>query len=225
MSRGAEFHLGYFTKAQHAFEGWIEWQPLELWTTTITSLQGQGHDAPFFLLRNHASGEYFAGQLAWSANWQLQFQRDLKGIVTFRFGPFAEAPLRIIAPGETVRTPEVHLGHLSGDLDMAVQAMHTHVRRSVLPPHPRGTEGLIQFAVPGDQGYYAPFNLDSAKKSADVAAAIGAELFILDAYWWDVTGDWQPSAARFPDGLEPLVKYVREKGLRFGLYLEAEGGR
>ena len=224
LSRGESWQLGYYRKDDHNEEGWFEWSALPRWHTTISSIKGQGHDAPFFVLRNDASGEYFIGSLAWSANWRLYFLQDPRGVVTFEFGPNAEAPLRIVAPGETVRSPALHLGHLSGDLDDAAQAMHAHVRRSVLPPTPE-TRGLVQYRVPADQGYHMPFNEETARENVDMAAAIGAELFILDTYWWDVTCDWYPSKERFPNGIESLIAYVREKGMRFGLYTEAEGGR
>jgi alpha-galactosidase len=70
-----------------------------------------------------------------------------------------------------------------------------------------------------------PFSEESALRCVDVAAEIGTELFILDAYWWDVTPDWTPSRERFPKGLKPLISYVRDKGMRFGLYVEPEAGR
>lgn len=225
LSRGSDFRLGRFTKDGHSFEGWFQWEPLPMWTSTFTSLKGQGHDAPFFVLRNDGTGEHFIANLEWTANWKMEFSRDLKGIVTFQFGPLADAPLRIIAPGETVTSPAIHLGHVSADLDTAVQGMHEHIRRSVLPPRSKDTFGLIQYVLPADLGFHTPFDETSARKCVDVAAAIGTELFILDAYWWDVTCDWYPSATRFPNGLEPLIEYVRSKGMRFGLYMEPEGGR
>ena len=224
LSRGESWQLGYYRKDGHNEEGWFEWSALPRWHTTITSLKGQGHDAPFFILRNTGSGEYFIGSLAWSANWYMDFMQDLRGIVTFECGPRAEAPLRIIGPGETVQSPAMHLGHLSGSLDEATQAMHAHVRKSVIPPAP-DTADLIQYRVPADFGYHVSFDEAMAKDNVDMAAAIGAELFILDAYWWDVTCDWYPSKKRFPNGLEPLIDYVRKKGMRFGLYTEMEGGR
>lgn len=224
LSRGESWDLGYYRKDGHNEEGWFEWSPLARWGNYHASLKGQGHDAPFFILRNNGSGEYFIGSLAWSANWYMDFYQDLRSHVTFECGPRSEAPLRIIAPGETIHSPALHLGLFSGDLDTVIQAMHTHVRQSVLPPAP-ATAGLIQYRVPADFGYHVSFDEKTAMENVDMAAAIGAELFILDAYWWDVTCDWYPSAKRFPNGLEPLIAYVHKKGMRFGLYTEMEGGR
>jgi alpha-galactosidase len=221
---GQNFTVGRFTQDIWACEGWFAWQPVPLGTTSIQCDKGQGFDDPFFIARNEVTGEYFIGHLAWSANWAMEFTRDARGL-TVRIGPTAVAPQRVLAPGETIRTPAVHLGHVSGSLDDAVQAMHDHLRRAVLPIRAPGRDCLTQYLVPADQGYYKPFDEASAFKCADVAAVIGSELFILDAYWWDITPDWVPSAERFPRGLQPLIDHVRKKGMLFGLYLETEGGR
>jgi len=133
---------------------------------------------------------------------------------------------------ETIKTPAVHLAHVEGDLDDTVQAMHDHVRKSVLPSRKLERSYRIQYSVPGDQGFIAVKPNDvsgmteqTMMQQIDIAAAVGAELFIVDAGWWDIYGDWTPSTTRFPHGLEPVVDYAHKKGLLFGLYAEVEGAR
>ena len=221
---GEEFTLGYYDSKEWAYEGWLKWEHLEPGTKQIRSQTARGHDDPFFLVRNDKTGEYCIGHLAWSMYWEMAFSRDSEGL-SFKIGPSSDEALRVIAPRETIETPAVHLGLVSGDLDDAVQAMHDHVRGFVLPKRDLGRSYLIQYLVPADQGYYMPFDEASAFKCVDVAEAIGAELFILDFGWWDVTCDWIPSPTRFPRGLKPLADYIHEKGMLFGIYTETEGGR
>ena len=218
----SNFTLGYFAQDLWLNEGWLEWHRVGIGTTSVNCDKGQGFDDPFFVVRNEVTGEYFIGHLAWSANWRLDFRRHDQGL-SLSLGPEGRPVQRVLAPGETVKTPAAHIGHVSGSLDSAVQAMHDHLRKSVLPPMDPDRLHRIQYLVPADQGFYLPFNESSALECADVAAAIGAELFILDAYWWDITCDWVPSAERFPNGLAPLREKVRESGMRFGLYVETEG--
>ncbi|MBI2842582.1 MAG: alpha-galactosidase [Armatimonadetes bacterium] len=226
------FKLGYFTKQDWGWEGWFDWKTLENGTTTIKCDKGQGFDDPFFIVHNEPCGQYLIGHLAWSANWRMEFMRGRDGEIeylAFKIGPTAGDALRVIAPGEKIRTPEVHLGYVAGDLDATVQALHDHLRRSVLPIRNSKQSCLIQYSVPGDQGYLRPsgggfsaFTEKTVLDCIDVAAAIGCEVFILDAGWWEQQGDWYPSATRFPHGLEPLVEYAHKKGLLFGLYGEIE---
>ena len=147
-------------------------------------------------------------------------------LLKVKLGPSAAATQRVIAPGETIETPAVHIGLVSGDLDTTVQAMHNHLRRFVLPSVGAESAYRIQYLIPGDQGYlkrggYA-FSESAVREGIDIAESIGAELFILDAEWWDEHGDWFPSPSRFPRGLEPLVECAHQKGLLFWMHSEIE---
>ncbi|MBI4585205.1 MAG: alpha-galactosidase [Planctomycetes bacterium] len=226
------FTLGHFSESDHCWEGWFRWRSISKpEVIEIGCRKGQCFDDPFFIVRNEGTGQYLIGHLAWPANWQMQLDYGHAGAdaLRFRIGPLASKPLRIIAPGENIETPAVHLGLMAGDLDQAVHAMHEHIRRSVLPDRRPERSYLIQYALPGDQGYLSRnfgdaggYTEDAVRKNIDLAAAIGAELFIMDAGWWDNQGDWFPSTSRFPNGLEPLVTYAGQKGLLFGLYAEIE---
>lgn len=270
------FTLGAFTRNTHGWEGWLEWKPLKESTAgsdpevrhyectpagcsslagslaDVESHVGHGFKAPFFVVRNGIAGEYFIGDLAWSANWDLSFysknerfdvHEDGPGqyaSLWFKAGPSLGAgwssypPLyqRVLAAGESVTTPAVHLGPVQGDLDAAVQAMHDHVRESVEPPRDPKRAYLIQYAVPGDQGYIARsfgvlagMNEKNIYEQIDLAHALGAQLFIVDAGWWDNYGEWTAAPARFPHGLAPIADYIHEHGMLFGLYNEVQGGR
>ena len=253
------FNLGYFSESDWGYEGWFKWEPLSTGTKIVECDKGQGFDDTFFIVNNRAKGEYLIGHLAWSANWCMEFdcqesvnpdyerrwgplRSSAQDLLKFKLGPSAAAPQRVIAPGETIETPAIHLGLVSGDLDAAVQAMHNHLWRFVLPSVGPESAYRIQYLVPGDQGYlerggYAfaedaasevddqnrrIFDESTVRECIDIAESIGAELFTLDAGWWDEQGDWFPSPSRFPRGLEPLVEYAHQKGLRFGMYGEIE---
>ncbi|MCE5342127.1 MAG: alpha-galactosidase, partial [Eubacteriales bacterium] len=43
-----------------------------------------------------------------------------------------------------------------------------------------------------------------------------------DGFWWDGVGEWLPSKARFPEGIEQVMDFIREKGMIPGLWLELE---
>jgi len=228
------FRLGHFTRDIWGWEGWLEWQGLPYGRTEVKCDKGSGFGAPFFIVHNQAKGEYLIGHLRWSANWVMGFDVERGAMANhesarFDIGPWASDVQRVIEPGETVKTPEVHLGLVAGDFDPAVQAMHDHLRRFVLPEREPERSYLIQYLWPADQGFpredVEGLSEKTALDNVDLAAAIGSELFILDFGWWDATMDWFPSAARFPNGLASVIGRTREHGMLFGLYLETEGGR
>lgn len=62
----------------------------------------------------------------------------------------------------------------------------------------------------------------------DAAAEVGCRFFCIDAgwysdgEWWDGVGEWLPSRARFPNGIQEPLQYIRDKGMIPGLWLELE---
>jgi alpha-galactosidase len=211
------------------FEGSFGWTALRPGTNGIENDRGLTWEDPYFILRNDSRGEYFFGQLAWPVNYLMEFQKG-DGL-TFKIGPTSVNALRVIGPNETIATPAVHLGYVKGDFDDAVQAMHDHVRRSVLPARKPGRSYLIEYLFPEDQEFTVvrghAYNEVSVRKAFDVAAAAGVELVIVDGpTWCSSYGNWlMPDPERFPHGLDPLRMYAHKKGLLFGLYAEPEGGR
>lgn len=228
-SGDAPIMLGHSMRWDVRWEGWFGWTRLRPGTNVVEESRGLAYDDPYFVLHNETRGEYFFGELAWPVNYRMEFQNN-DGL-TFKVGPIAINALRVIRPGETIKTPAVHLGYIKGDFDSAVQAMHEHIRRSVLATLKPQRAYTIQYLIPEDWPMTVyrgeEFNEVNMKKCIDVAAAVGMETFILDGpMWGSAYGDWLvPNRQRYPNGLGPLVDYAHEKGMLFGLYVEPEGGR
>ncbi len=66
--------------------------------------------------------------------------------------------------------------------------------------------------------YLADMTLERMLKEIDVAHQMGIEVFVIDAGWFEKTGDWLPSMKRFPDGLLTVSKTLKEKGMKLGLW-------
>ena len=162
------FTLGHYHSSTYGWEGSFDWQPLRNQVTRLDGNRGMsGYGCPFFIVRNEALGEYMIGDLAWSGNWQIEFTCDQdphgqdpvampfgyagppKAYLLFKAGPMAPPPHRILDAGETIATPAVHLGHVQGDLDDCVQAMHAHLRRSVMPAPPTRRSLLVEYSKGG----------------------------------------------------------------------------
>ena len=226
------YSLGYFDNPHWGHEGDFQWHDLPSAGYRVDGrYRRDRHRHPWFVIRNNATGEHFIGQLAWSGGYCFEFDLDADSSqpdasLFFRGGPDAPAPQRIIAPGETVQTPEMHLGLVFGDLDTAIQAMHEHLRKSVFMPQPRGRGGWVESGI----GPEIEITVDEVFHAIDCAAELGAEVFFIDASWyapphgswWSTVGDWGVDRQRFPDGIEPFRERVHEKGLLWGLWMDAE---
>lgn len=190
---------------------------------------------PWLSLRNERAGVEYLAELAWSGNWRMQVERgpgendialpDRPVAVRMGIRHDGGAPLSL-APGTSFAMPRLALTASAGDLDDAANQMHRYQRAHVSPPAPGNRPLLVQF-----NSWY-PFgqevDVERLKQSADVAAAIGAEAYVLDSGWyverdWVLElGDYQVSPRKFPRGLEELAEHVRARGMTFGLWVEIE---
>lgn len=215
-------------------EGAWEFHPIGSQTLTVSGTRGRsGWGHPTFFARNRATGEWFVASLAWSGNWTMHLtgtedtSKD-DGRLFFDLGPSAADPvLRVLAPGETVRSPETHLLLMRGDLDQVTQTLLYHVRHYILPPLPPGRRSLVEA---NHRGYIVNHESEEGiKNEIDIAAHIGADTFVVDAgwngpepnEWWNNAGDWH-AGAWLPHDLNPVREYARKKGMLFGLWVEIE---
>ncbi len=221
--------VGYSIRYDWQREGWFGWTRLKPGTNRIQQEHGLSFDHPYFLLRNETAGEYFFGELEWPLNRVMEFYDDHGE--SFEVGPTAANALYVLAPGEAVESPKIHLGHTRGSFDAAVQGMHDHIRKSVLYARNPDRAYRIELLMPEDWGLTLyrgdEFNQTNLEKIIDVIEQLGLELFIVDGpSWCKNYGDWlTPQPKEFPNGLKPLSDYAHSHHVLFGLYAEPEGGR
>ncbi len=229
------FEVGYAQYETWGHEGAWKFEPVENATRTVAGTQGKsGWGHPTFFAHNKATGEWFVASLGWSGNWTYQvtgrqFPDSNQAMFFFRMGPSSVDPaLRVLAPGETVQTPQTHVLCMRGDLDSVIQAMHQHVRHEVLPAPIPGRDMLVEA---NHRGYIIDHESEPGiDREIDLAAAAGAELFVIDAGWYgpepnrwpENVGDWY-AGAWLPNDLNPIREHARQKGLLFGLWVEIEG--
>jgi alpha-galactosidase len=242
---GSAFRLGYNTASAWGYEGDFAWEPLGHGTKRLENRTGDsGWGRPAFVAANEGQGDFFVVELAWSGNWwaELSCRQDLRFRADQRGGGLPDArlraaiglsagneALRVVAAGETVASPAVHIANLHGDLDRVTQERHAHVRGAVLPPQVPGRGQRItcnpNVYLFGPEG----MTEESLREQIDIAASVGAELFYIDCGWhgreklpWpDIVGDWM-DAPWLPDGVGPVREHARAKGLLFGLWMEPE---
>jgi alpha-galactosidase len=219
----ALYSLGYMPPENWGEEGDFTWHPLPQERLRIERNNNRFHGSPYWVIRNELTGELCFMALAWSGNHFAEFAYRSKTMLSFKTGPVGPAPLRVIAPGETVSTPEVHVGMLHARFDDAVSAWHQHIRSSVLPPRPAGKEMYTIAARVVEQPG------DWILKEIDIAAEMGVEAFMVDAgwygeefsEWYEHRGDWF-EGSWLPGGMAGIREHIHAKGMLFGLWLEPE---
>ena len=231
---GAPFEVACAEYEQWGYEGAWKFEPLANGTRAVSGTRGKsGWGHPTFFAHNRATGEWFVGSLGYSGNWKMTLSGTAdaaadRAKLLFSLGPAAADPaLRVLDPGETVRSPETHVLLAASDLDRVIQAMHDHVRREVLLPPVPGREFQVES---NHRGYIVDHESEPALlREVDLASDVGAEEFLIDAgwfgpdpnNWWKNVGDWH-AGSWLPHDITPVREYARSKGLLFGLWVEAE---
>ena len=67
-------------------------------------------------------------------------------------------------------------------------------------------------------GYEKEIDEVKLRREADLAAARGVELFIVDLGWAKRMGDWEADPEKFPSGMRAFSDYIHSKGMKFGLH-------
>ncbi|MFC7881032.1 alpha-galactosidase [Streptomyces sp. NPDC057376] len=199
--------------------------------TVLGSRRGHtGHHAsPWIALDPGDTGEehdeVWVVALATSGSWRITAQRTAAGRTGVLAGGGHEGAELCLRPGDRHRTPvslAVHSGHGFGG---AGRAFHRHLRAHVLP-HPRELRPVLYNSW---EATWFEVSEENQIALARRAAAVGAELFVLDDGWFrgreddrSGLGDWTPHPRRFPQGLRPLADEVHRLGMAFGLWVEPE---
>jgi alpha-galactosidase len=170
-------------------------------------------------------GEVWSTALGWSGTWRITTRRTLGGDLTVAAGAGHEGVARRLGPGERFETPVAAGLYAADGFGGTSRSWHSYQRGYVLP-HPGEPRAVLYNSWEGTW-----FDLDEAnqRELADVAAAMGVELYVVDDGWFggrtgDAAGlgDWWPNPDRFPGGLAPLIAHVHDLGMRFGLWVEPE---
>ena len=240
------FTVAYNQMCESQREGDFHFEELPDGTKTVNGgKKGRsGWGRPAFWARNRCNGQTFVCELAWGGNyeWALDCRlrdSDKKGALVghersaalfFKMGLSGyDQALRVLDAGETLVTPSVHLALFQDNDDAIVQATHDHVRQVVMPEQIPGRHVEIEA---NHRGYLSDReNVPDIVKDIDVAAAVGVEMYVIDAgwfgnepnRWWGNVGDWFDGKwLESGGGLKAVAASAHQHGMKFGLWVEIE---
>ena len=175
------------------------------------------------------SGRFIGAALCWSGNFELRFNTISHREHHFYAGIDPQSSEYILDPKQKFETPHLALTFSNEGLSGASRNFHRWAR----------TEGMLHRGMKtGDillnswEGLY--FDIDEARMIAmmDDISKFGGELFVMDDGWFgdkyprkDDTsslGDWVVDKNKLPNGLGALTNAARERGIKFGIWIEPE---
>ena len=172
------------------------------------------------------SGDEFYGGLMWSGGWTLTTARTDAGLAI----DWGLASMTTVAGATPIEGPHLIVGVARGSVSDASAALRSYLIDGVRDGRPLAP--LVTYNTWFAYGTRVDEN--SVRREMAHAAAIGVELFVIDAGWYtgadthDTSdfesglGTWTADPKRFPGGLKALTDYAHSLGLKFGIWVEPE---
>ncbi len=189
-----------------------------------------GDVLPTGVLIDRRSGAALAWQVEANGPWHTELGERSDGVFLALLGP-ADTEHQWqhrLTPETPFRTTTASVAvNGSGGLEAAIGTLTAH-RRALRPPHPQDELLPVVYndfmnTLRGDP------TTDRVLSLARAAAAAGAEIYCIDAGWyddvsdwWDGVGAWRPAVNRFPGGFGALIDQIRKLGLLPGVWVEPE---
>lgn len=181
---------------------------------------------PYFILDKDAtetSGEVFFGALKLSGNFSGVVEQTQYGETLVQLGINSHDFLLNLNPGEEFIAPSIISGYSSTGFETMTHNLHNFAKDNIL------REGLRPVLYNSWEATEFKVSCEEQIKLAKKAKEIGAELFVVDDGWFgerhgidNGLGDWYVNKAKFPEGLDPLIKEVKRMDMLFGIWVEPE---
>lgn len=223
------------------------WSPLQAGGIRLANEGGRSCQgaAPFACIRDAGSGRGLALHVVSRGDWRIDASLRTAGLDS-RFAAVieagqAETDLRLVlAPGESVRLPEILLYALpDGRPEEAAPVLHAYLLRTRFRAPDAARDALPDAArdalppIAYNTWFHRFDDLDPARlrPQLEAARAAGCEVFTVDAGWYGAgpggwaaqTGDWRERTdGAFHGRMADFAREVRAAGLGFGLWMEPE---
>ena len=232
---GGKYFLSEFS-GNWADEAHITTTPLSFGKKVIDTKLGTRANLftpPMFILSLGApatedSGQVLLGQLGWTGNFRFTFEMDEKDNLRVISGInpyFSEYELKA---NETFRTPDFFFTLSQEGLSRASRDFHDWARKYQLKD---GSEDRLTLLNNWEATYF-DFNQDKLVGLMDDAVRLGVDMFLLDDGWFgnkyprhsdtQGLGDWEETKDKLPGKVKALVEAARQKGIKFGIWIEPE---
>ena len=212
-------------------------EPLKAGVKVIRNSDGARNshlDAPEVMLSldgrpQENQGRVIGAALCWSGNFELRFNTLLKKEHHFFAGIDPQSSEYVLDPKQTFATPHLALTFSTKGMSGVSRAFHRWARTC---------GGLHRGMNVGDillnswEGLYFDINEERMVQMMTDIAAFGGELFVMDDGWFgnkyprknDSTslGDWVVDKRKLPGGIKALTDAARERGIKFGIWIEPE---
>jgi alpha-galactosidase len=173
-------------------------------------------------------GKVMLGTLAWSGNFQMDFEVDTYDNLRLIAGISPHAAAYPLATNKEFTTPSFIFTYSDKGKGTASRNMHRWARKYRL----LDGEGSRLTLLNNWEATYFDFDEPKLVGLFKDAKKLGVDMFLLDDGWFankyprndDFAGlgDWQENRKKLPNGVGYLVKEATKAGVKFGIWVEPE---
>lgn len=188
--------------------------------------QGRSSERAVPVLAIDGADDEFYVALMWSGAWDLHVDRRATGLSL----SLGLTPMTTVVEDGSIDGPHVLFGAVLGGFTQASVALRSYALPGIRDGRP------LTPLVTYNTWYAHATRIDETTVRGEMlrAAALGVQLFVVDAGWYAGAGtasrsdfdtglgSWEPDPGRFPNGLKALGDYARSFGMKFGIWVEPE---
>ncbi|UJF20012.1 alpha-galactosidase [Vibrio sp. SS-MA-C1-2] len=178
------------------------------------------------------TGEVWGFHLGWSGNHQIRAEVKSDGRRFMQAGELFYPGEMVLEQNQSFTTPTLYACYSQQGLNGITTSFHQFVRDHIVrfPLDPKTNQPKPRpVHLNTWEGIYFQHDPKYIMDMATQAAEIGVERFIIDDGWFKgrdhdkaALGDWFLDTTKYPDGLEPVIEHVNNRGMEFGLWVEPE---
>lgn len=212
-------------------------EPLTAGVKVIRNTDGARNahcDAPEVMLSldgrpDERTGRTIGMALCWSGNYEIRVNTpDNKTHQVFA-GIDPQSSEYVLDGGRTFATPHLAMTYSEDGMGGVSRNFHFWARHDGMLHNGLATRDIL---LNSWEGIYFDITEERIIKMMDDIKAMGGELFVMDDGWFggkyqrnsdnSSLGDWVVDTKKLPGGLKALTDAAKERGLKFGIWLEPE---
>ena len=186
----------------------------------MLSLDGQPQE-------NH--GRTIGAALCWSGNFELRVNTVNRNEHHLYAGIDPMAGQYILEPKQVFETPHLALTYSEQGMGGVSRNFHRWARTCGMLHRGMNVGDIL---LNSWEGLYFDINQERMIQMMDDISQMGGELFVMDDGWFgdkyqrnndsSTLGDWMVDKKKLPGGLKALTDAARERGIKFGIWIEPE---
>lgn len=212
---------------------YVQRTPIILGKQSISSNRGasSAHHNPFIAVCEQKAtenkGDVYGFNFVYSGSFLDEIELDQNRTTRIQIGLGQDNFGWLLKSGENFTTPEAIMTYTNKGIGQMSRNFHDFIRSHIVPP--RSLTNRRPVVLNTWEASFFDIDEEKLLVFAQAANDVGIDMLVMDDGWFgkrnnDLAGlgDWYENRDKFPDGLGTFVRAVKNKGVKFGIWVEPE---